>query len=213
MKTYTYTILKPGGNNTAIVEPLVLNKALKKIINDEIILRNPKVEQVGFIDRKNKVLEMAGGEFCGNATRCAAYLFLNKKPGTIQIKVSGAKRKLIAGIDRNQNVFAEMPIYKNPNRIKTFKNGYIVEIQGITNVVTKLPYKNISKKLLKKKAFDLLRKLNLIQKVKASGVMFISYKNRVTNLQPVVWVKDIKTLFLRNCLCQWKLRSCFNQNP
>lgn len=31
------------------------------------------VEQVGFLSNKTNRLEMAGGEFCMNATRCAVY--------------------------------------------------------------------------------------------------------------------------------------------
>jgi diaminopimelate epimerase len=70
----------------------------------------PRVEQVGFLDRQKRKLEMAGGEFCGNATRCTAYLLLDGKPGKVRIRVSGASELLSAKIDRSDNTWAQMPL-------------------------------------------------------------------------------------------------------
>lgn len=70
----TVTILYPGGNTTAIVEGIPSSQLERKRINDAIMKQFPKVEQVGFLDRSKPLLQMAGGEFCGNATRSAACL-------------------------------------------------------------------------------------------------------------------------------------------
>lgn len=72
--TQKVTILYPGGNTTAIVEGIPSSQLERRRINDVIMKQYPKVEQVGFLDRSLPRLQMAGGEFCGNATRSAACL-------------------------------------------------------------------------------------------------------------------------------------------
>jgi len=116
MKTYSYTIYRPAGNDTALVSGIVKSKALRKKINDAIMQKNANVEQVGFIEKiKGQYrLLMAGGEFCGNALRSAAFAFLNGKPGEIKIKVSGVKKPLKAGVHKKGNAWAQMPIPISP---------------------------------------------------------------------------------------------------
>lgn len=110
-------ILNPGGNITALVEWIPINRSARKTINDKIMKVFPKVEQVGFLDRSIPRLEMAGGEFCGNATRCAAYLLLGGKLGKISLNVSGGgDKKLTARIDNNKLVWAQMPLSAAPIR-------------------------------------------------------------------------------------------------
>ena len=112
------TILRPGGNDTALVPGLNWTKIEMKLINDRIMNLYKNVEQVGFIDLKKPELQMAGGEFCGNATRSAAYLALKGKLGEINIKVSGVNKTLKAGIDLQGNTWSQMPIYEDSKLIK-----------------------------------------------------------------------------------------------
>ena len=70
----------------------------------ELMRRHPEVEQVGFIrfsgspeDPVPAELRMAGGEFCGNASVCAAALYLletgtgaEEEPVDVRLRVSGA---------------------------------------------------------------------------------------------------------------------------
>lgn len=74
----TYKILNPGGNKTALVFGNDYREEEKKQINDQILQENQEVEQVGFLEQKEKKLEMAGGEFCVNATRCAIWQYLGE---------------------------------------------------------------------------------------------------------------------------------------
>ena len=79
-----YSIWDPAGNITALVESNVL-------ITDQptaaakIMSCHPEVEQVGFVrfypeqSDTQAELRMAGGEFCGNASMCAAALFVQKQ--------------------------------------------------------------------------------------------------------------------------------------
>lgn len=184
--TLTYSIYYPGGNTTALVNQLIIDPKLKTRINNQIMAINPLVEQVGFIDPKKYQLEMAGGEFCGNATRCAAFDYLKGKPGKIKLKVSGVSNKLMAGIDNQGNVWAQMPIMTNPVAKRL---GYtVIKLEGITQVVT-----NSSPG--KRKARNILKKLGLLNSAPAVGVMFIKKDQDKIRLDPFVYVRDIKTFF------------------
>lgn len=194
MKKYKYVVYKPGGNNTALVECMITDPVLKKTVNDLIMAKNPTVEQVGFIDQEQLRLEMAGGEFCGNATRCAAFTFLKEKAGSILIKTSGVRNKLQAGVDLIGNVWSDMPIYSDISKIKFVDGLYIVPLQGITQVVVYCQAKFSSKRAAKTQAVKILKLLNLDVSQKASGVMFVT-KNKNLVIEPVVWVRSIKTLF------------------
>lgn len=76
-----YSIFDPTGNITALVESHA-EIGLQPDIAAEIMRIHPDVEQVGFVrfDEAGSPapvqLRMAGGEFCGNATMCAAALYL-----------------------------------------------------------------------------------------------------------------------------------------
>ncbi len=119
-----YKILNPGGNKTAIVIGNQYNEKLKKEINDKILKENLDVEQVGFIDTKENKLEMAGGEFCANAARCAVWEYLGGKPGKIELNISGYKEKIKGGITKQKDVYVNIQINKNTTEIIT-KKRYI----------------------------------------------------------------------------------------
>ena len=108
MKEYEYYMYSPGGNDTALVLKGVKNSKTRKIISDKIMEENLNIEQVGFIDTDSNKLTMAGGEFCGNATRCAIYEFLKGREGKIDIEVSGCGSMLYGGIIEG-NVYMEYP--------------------------------------------------------------------------------------------------------
>lgn len=180
----TYSIYYPGGNTTALVNQLILNPALKKRINDKIMAVNPQVEQVGFLSQRSYRLEMAGGEFCGNATRCAAFYYLKGQTGKIRLKVSGVTKELMAGIDNQGNTWAEMPV-KSVNK----KFGFnIVTLEGITQIISYA-------KPGKQKAKTILKKLGLLSSAPAAGVIFTQQQRKIIKIYPIVWVRDIKTFF------------------
>ena len=102
MNQIKYSIYRPAGNDTALVYGTNYTKKMKKKINDAIMKKHTNVEQVGFISNNGKKeLQMAGGEFCGNATRSAAYNYLDGMQGKIHICVN-SKDKIIAGVDKNK---------------------------------------------------------------------------------------------------------------
>lgn len=156
------------------------------------------VEQVGFVnlDPQYAELQMAGGEFCGNATRSAASQILKGKSGKISIKVSGVREKLQAGVNADGLAWAQMPIYPDLQKITHTKEGFdIVEMEGITHVVVPDIYSYLSPGEIKKRAFRLLQLLELNQSVPASGVIFTQKTPQGFQIRPVVWVREIQTLF------------------
>lgn len=197
-KTIYFSLVRPGGNDTALVDGLFAQVEKKKI-NDLIMKKFPKVEQVGFYSTSKQTgvinLEMAGGEFCGNALRSLAFILLDKKPGKISVNFFGISQKLNAGVRRNNNAFAQMPILNTPTSRQMLTINIIkVELDGITHLLANL--KDFEKqKNLKITGEKLLEKFNLKKTCKASGVIFFSKEENVWKIEPIVWVRKIKTLF------------------
>lgn len=202
-KDYEYRIYIPSGNPTALVMGLENDPKRRKEINDEIMAQyDDFVEQVGFVntDINNPELMMAGGEFCGNATRSAVNYYLNGKQGDMQIKVSGVPNKLNGGIDDKGNAWVDMPVIKGPfkNSI-TKKNNRVavVKMYGITHVIYELNANELSysREFLKKYGFKILEKYNLLCE-DAAGVIFMKRLDESNiEISPVVYVRAINTLF------------------
>lgn len=193
-----YSVLRPGGNDTALVVGVERDPNKRKEINAKVMQQHANVEQLGFVnlDPDNAELMMAGGEFCGNATRSTAWEVLSGQPGEISIKVSGVESKLKAGVDEKGNAWAQMPIYADPSKITFLDDGRaVVAMEGITHVVMDDIYPDASTEELKQIALSLLQELGLAQSVAASGVMFLTPSELGVSIRPVVLVRDIDTLF------------------
>ena len=192
----TFSILRPGGNDTALVDGIINDPLMRKSINDKIMKAYPNVEQVGFYEEADfPALLMAGGEFCGNALRSLAYTVLKGQKGEKLFEVSGIKRLLKAGITSDGKTFAEMPIPQLVNPLLQLKNNlWMVELEGITHLITKQE-KPFLPAEAKKVAKRLLEKSDLIKKQPAAGVMFVQENSNELEIIPIVWVRDIQTLF------------------
>jgi diaminopimelate epimerase len=195
----TYQIYSPCGNDTALVEGINFSQALKKTINDEIMKREANVEQVGFVDNVGTPkLIMAGGEFCGNASRCAAYQYLKGLAGEIRIEVSGAEGFLKVGVDEAGNAWSQMPIDSGDDVITALEPGIDkVKMKGIIHIIVEVeqarPYLE-DKKRIKESAMKIIKR-NLIEQSEAVGVIFLEEIDQQLKIHPVVWVKSIDTLF------------------
>lgn len=196
-KGFTYYLYSPGGNDTALVEGNNLDNQIKKIINDKIMCIHHNIEQVGFVNTDKYKLEMAGGEFCGNATRSAAYYYLNGKPGEINISVSN-DMIIKAGINDDEKAWAQIPVYDSKNCIKAIDNGiYEVIMNGIKYVILDEDISKdylLDKKSIKENAMNILNKYK-VKDSEALGVIFLESKSDKIKIHPVVWVKSINTLF------------------
>lgn len=197
---YEFSIFRPGGNDTLLIKG-ILRKTLRKSINDTAMSKYLNIEQVGFYSYSNNAklgrLEMAGGEFCGNALRSLAYLILDGKKGELQFKVSGVNRILKAGVNKSNSAFAQIPILVNSPNVKKLKdNLWIVELEGISHLIT-LSSKELGENEAKKIAQKLLMKTGLLDSKPASGVMLVRKGKLPVDFicEPVVWVRDIRTFF------------------
>ena len=93
-----YVLMNPTGNRTILVTTPVDKKRYKTVAG-KLMEKEPTAEQVGFLDISPSgliSLNMAGGEFCGNATMSAAAYAVAKdlSESPVQMKVSGAKSRL-----------------------------------------------------------------------------------------------------------------------
>ena len=193
-----YVICRPGGNDTALVYGMNYTPEDKKQINDAIMATHPNVEQVGFIDlNKTPELQMAGGEFCGNATRSAANCYLSGKEGEIKIIVNQTDT-INAGVYNDGKSWCEIPLYYGEDAITLKEPGiYLVKMNGMVTVVIK---PEVAKKYLADKSslkqcgMDFIHYYHL-ENNEAVGVMFCEYVDSMIKINPIVWVKAIDTLF------------------
>lgn len=196
---YEFVILKPAGNDTALVSTVIRDLKKRKAIADAIQAKFLNVEQVGFIndDISNAELLMTGGEFCGNATRSVAFHILSEKPGKLKIKSSGVKNKLTAGVTENGEGFSQMPVYSDPSCVKLIsKNEYLVTLEGITHLVdfNAQQIKGLTEKEIKLKARRTMAKLGIDQ-TEACGVIYAEETKNGWAIYPVVFVKKADTLY------------------
>lgn len=192
-KSYVYSVYRPAGNDTALVLGIVSSPQLRQRINDKIMRQNPNVEQVGFIKTTSPYqLMMAGGEFCGNATRSAALMLLKGKPGKVSIRVSGTTQLLQSGVDKRGNTWTEIPTNISITRKNNFQ---IVKMEGITHVITPKPPKLTNSDQLKNLGQKIINQFNLLTTAPAAGVIFVSKTPIGIRIDPVVWVRNVKTLF------------------
>lgn len=201
MKKINYILYSPCGNDTGLVIGSNFTDFDKRQINDKIMDLHPDVEQVGFLSTNSYELNMAGGEFCGNATRSSAYYYLHGKKGSINIKVSGTSGYIKSGVEANGNAWAQIPIYTGSDVVTTLSNNIkSVKLKGITHIILSLKasskyldiiykdneqLKNISKQIRKDFNID----------DSAVGVIFQEEVNNALKIHPIVWVKSIDTCF------------------
>lgn len=103
-----YDVLDPTGNITILVRTPV-PEAEQPVIAAHLMELEPAAEQVGFLSNAEGfdiALRMAGGEFCGNASMCAAVIAAMEPENSgqdsrnVKLRVSGASGIVRAEITR-----------------------------------------------------------------------------------------------------------------
>ena len=155
-----YNYIDPTGNITILVESDVSPKDYAAVAKRLMGLEK-KCEQVGFVKKSDHAdirLDMAAGEFCGNATMSAAALFCNKegmKPGgtrKVVVESSGTENPVSVNITREGSERGDGPCVSyrgsvrmpNPRgidrRILEYKGrNYtlpVVDMDGISHIIT-----------------------------------------------------------------------------
>lgn len=202
MKKIEYKILNPGGNKTALVKCTNFTEKQKRLINGFIMEKHLDVEQVGFLSNERYRLEMAGGEFCINATRCAIYEYSRMNKGNIEISVSGTNKNIIGRVLNNNKVEMRLDICKKIEDLIEVKNVFTyVKIDGILIVIfdeekSKEYIRRLkeNENLAKKEMKEFMIK-NIQTTEKAIGIMLVERILDKIKINPVVWVKDIDTVF------------------
>lgn len=216
---YTYSLVIPSGNPTALVEReknIVLTMKQKKKINDYIMAISPTIEQVGFIykDIANPKLEMAWWEFCWNATRGAIFrYFIDYGVKINAIKVWWIQRKLRTNIEEIWGVYfseSEIPIYSSPNKIeKVNEQTYIVNMEWISHIVIEdsFPTDNIWKYKIKSRAKNVIleyqKNYKNLRKVLCIWVIYVKNIWNVKEIKPVIFVRSINTSFYETACWSW----------
>ena len=185
-KDIIFDIYNPGGNITALVIDDNYSKKEKKEINDYLLKTYSYVEQVGFMENNN--LEMAGGELCINASRCAIY-YLNSLDKKLELNILNKK---IVGDVSNNYVSIKYIVDEKLNDLLSDDNTICFD--GISLVfLNKEENNKLLRKIYDKNINDIMKEKIKKKNIddKAIGVVLTDEKR----IYPFIWVRDIDTLY------------------
>ncbi len=201
-KHHLFVISAAGGNATAI---RILEHALPRAEYEEkgkqLMTETEKsgAEQCGFLIPSENHFEMAGGEFCGNASRAAALLLSRiHNVGTISFTVSGFSGKVSGEViqtpDKNKAdvrcVFPGMRVSSKELKNVHGHTGTLVDLGGIVHFVINAPFPKNYEEIHR----AITKELGL-EKRDAVGVVWIQKEEESVMMHPVVWVRAIDTFF------------------
>ena len=208
-----FCILDPTGNITALVETPAEIARQPEIVTGIMRLR-PEVEQVGFLDAAEEntlpSLRMAGGEFCGNASMCAAALILIRRGlshGELLLRVSGADRPVAVNLRHEGSGTFGAEIQMPPALGITEKefdfDGIsaslpLVRMAGISHLVVE-PASPFFALLEDRPAAErAVRKFCEKLRADGLGLMFLEGGGDERNMTPLVYVPGVGTTFWEN---------------
>ena len=207
------SILDPTGNITALVEGPV-PPARQPAAAAKLMEQHPAVEQVGFVRFSEETgadaeLRMAGGEFCGNASMCAAALALlrqGSERGEISLRVSGARDPVRVRLEKSgENAFragVRMPkAQKIEERSFSFEGRTgslsLVRMEGISHLVVEEDSCFFSLRGDREAAERAVRLWCRELAADGLGLMFLE-KNAPMRLTPLVYIPGGNTCFWEN---------------
>ena len=145
-----YYVLDPTGNITILVSTPV-PQDLQVRAASVLMEREAAAEQVGFLSEGRDCdlsLRMAGGEFCGNASMCAAVIAAmrkGKKKDSIRLRVSGAPGFVTARVEEmGDGSFKGSVNMPAPGKIETRAlpgagKHPVVSFDGISHIILEEP--------------------------------------------------------------------------
>lgn len=204
MEAIQKLVTAAGGNGTAIEiidEPLSRDdyESHGKLLCDSF--EPIGAEQAGFLVLGENHFEMAGGEFCGNATRSAAVLLYQQhSKETLSFTVSGFDGTVKATVDKLTDttffVKATFPGMKVDTTEVTLEDGTpasIVDLGGIVHVVIEGEFP-ADVDAYSAQHRKIVTRFNLGDR-DAVGVVWYQKTGSTINLHPVVWVRAIDSFF------------------
>ncbi|MDE1919081.1 MAG: hypothetical protein KGH56_00060 [Patescibacteria group bacterium] len=205
MNNKIYIITAAGGNGTTIK---VIDRPLSReeyAVQGKLLGKETESlgsEQAGFLIPSLNHFEMAGGEFCGNASRSAALLLskLQEDGGRVSFTVSGYDGTVGGLVEKNgathfvvSCVFPRMSIDVRPTKLASGEEVTVVDLGGIVHVVMRKPFPHDAE-TYQKQHRSIVRELGLENRG-AVGVIWITGTESAITMHPVVWVKDVDTFF------------------
>ena len=199
----TFQRLDPAGNITLLVMTPVPKEDYQTIAARLLAIPELDAEQVGFLvpPRQDGVirLEMMGGEFCGNALRCAGLYYAAsqgfRRSRTFPVEISGYDAPLPVQVNPlTGQVTAEMPLPKEILPCELFgQPAKAVRIPGILHTISQVETQPPEEEVR-----QALRKLTETYDVPAAGIMFWQFRKRT--MKPAVYVRDTDSLYYeRSC--------------
>ena len=223
-----YNIFDPTGNITALVETPVDAEA-RPGLAEQIMARHPRVEQVGFVRRADAdekgfdmELRMAGGEFCGNASMCAAVWYTEhiaekgsehgtatgrKQEKKVVLRVSGARGPVEVQLSKaTENLYStaiRMPqaldiTKKTFGAVTLIEELPVVRLEGISHIIIESgPVCSLlmgDRKAAEKTVREWCGQLN----AEGLGLMFLQKETEEYVLTPLVYVPGSGTVFWEN---------------
>lgn len=178
-----YYKINPGGNITAILKG-DFTKQKKVRLAKKIMNKDKAIEQVGFWTRPKNInndgrLDMAGGEFCGNATRALGVL-IYKETGKTSLKIESSGTKEVI----------ETFISGNTSSIKLSLNGF--HCYENTCSLPGIKYVLLNRSIGKEEFHQFF--LKKINKYPALGIVSYKKEKKLYVIKPIIWVRDIDTL-------------------
>jgi diaminopimelate epimerase len=140
----SYYMMDPTKNMTILVETPV-PEASFPFVAEKLMEIEPSAEQVGFVrgDGSHHFLQMAGGEFCGNASMSAAVYYAIQEElskGAVLLKVSGAADPVEVQVEKQSESWSGRVHMPKPVSIaeEGFPDGSVysvVRFEGIAHVI------------------------------------------------------------------------------
>ncbi|WP_027955538.1 diaminopimelate epimerase [Halobacillus kuroshimensis] len=204
----------PTQNMTILIDtPYPIEK--HKTVSSEIMsYQNVYAEQVGFIEKPFNTnaearLQMAGGEFCGNACMALALLVSSQrnllKNGCTKfsLEVSGSDRLIQCQVKQDAHNFyckVDMPLPKKIELKQIIFEGneleiIIVRYDGFLHIIFETDEFNAEQK---KRAQSLAELLGATLEVNLIGILL--YKRKTHELSPLIYIPDLdSSVWERGC--------------
>jgi D-alanyl-D-alanine dipeptidase len=196
----TATVLRIAGGNETVIQTIEDSQGeyISKRAGGALLNSYSIAEQAGLLYVSEKRLEMAGGEFCGNASAAAAVLLAeHSNESTVRYEVSGFKGYVVAEVKpfdcykyRVRTTFRGMD-YIIKNVEYESKELTMVDMGGIVHVLIEDNFPEREYQLIQRK---LVNELHLSNR-DAVGVIWYMRQAGKVNINPVVWVRKIDTLY------------------
>lgn len=213
-----YHIFDPTGNITALVSDSV-DVTDQPRMAARIMRRHPEVEQVGFVGYPDASstgsctdfeLRMAGGEFCGNASMCAAVYYALQKtvqPAEVSLRVSGAAEPVCIRLRRmDGDIFATRIAMSPMLKIQSMHLSHgiahdslpVIFMEGISHVVIDCDSPLFALLQRRELAEDAVRAWCEQLDAEGLGALFFERKPDAYQLTPLVYIPGSSTTYWEN---------------